>query len=332
MEELDIKVIHILLLAFLIFTLSSFIGTATEFRVNSSDSIQEAVNNAHSSDIIIVAPGTYNENIDISKLNDLNNLVLMSESGNPADTQIVGQKTDKDAIFINNENAVTIKGFTISGAGTGKAGISLYGGENCIIENNILSNDDIGVNIDTSSNNIVCKNVVTRTGTDNTSIGILISKSNNYNVSDNSVSNQYLGISIIDSVGGNLSGNNVTQSGNHGIKLDRAESAVLENNVVDAVTMFGIYVDESNKTVVKNNTVLNRNSVGNGINLLFSDWNEIVGNTVSLSNHALFMNNSQNNILEDNTVPNSAYGIAMRYSENNTIANNSAYNDTSGIY
>ncbi len=71
---------------------------------------------------------------------------------------------------------------------------------------------------------------------------------------------------------------------------------------------------------------------GNGINLLFSDWNKIVGNTVSLSGHALFMNNSHNNILQDNTVPDSAYGIAMRYSENNIIINNSAYNDTSGIY
>ena len=114
--------------------------------------------------------------------------------------------------------------------------------------------------------------------------------------------------------------------------LDGADSAILERNIVDSVTMFGIYVDESNRTVVRNNTVLNRNDVGNGINLLFSDWNKIVGNTISLSGHALFMNNSHNNILQDNTVPDSAYGIAMRYSENNIIINNSAYNDTSGIY
>lgn len=332
MEELDIKKINIFLLTFLIFALSSCIGTAAELRVNSTDSIQDAVNRAHSGDTIIVAPGTYNENVDINRLNDLNNLVIMSESGNPTDTKIVGKKTDKEVIFINNEDTVTIKGFNISGAGTGKAGISLYGGKNCIIKNNIFSNDDIGVNIDTSPDNVVCKNIVTRTNAVNTSIGILISKSNNYNVSDNSVSNQYLGISIIDSIGGNLSGNNVTQSSNHGIKLDGADSAILERNIVDSVTVFGIYVDESSKTVVRNNTVLNRNNVGNGINLLFSDWNKIEGNTVSLSGHALFMNNSHNNILQDNIVPDSAYGIAMRYSENNTIVNNVAYNDTSGIY
>lgn len=283
MEGLDIKRINILLLAILLFSLVSCVGTAIEFRVNSSGSIQDAVNRAHSGDTIIVAPGTYNENINISRLNDLNNLVLMSESGNPADTQIVGNKTDKEVIIINNKDTVTVKGFNISGAGTGKAGIYLYGGKNCIIENNIFSNDDIGVNIDTSPNNVVCKNVVTRTSAVNTSNGIIILKSNNYNVSDNFISNQYLGISVIDSVGGNLSGNNVTQSGNHGIKLDRADSAILERNIVDSVTVYGIYVDESNKTVVGNNTVLNRNYVGNGINLLFSDGNKIVGNIVSLS-------------------------------------------------
>ena len=332
MEELNIKMINILLLSLLIIPLSSCAGTATEFRVNSSDSIQDALTKAHSGDTIIVSPGTYNENIDISRQNDLNNLVLMSESSNPVDTQIVGKKTDKEVISINNENTVTVKGFTISGAGTGKAGISLNGGKNCIIENNIFSNDDIGVNIDNSPNNAVRKNVVTRTSAVNTSKGIVISESDNYDVSDNSISNQYLGIQIIYSVGGNLSGNNVTQSGNHGIMLDGADSATLERNIVDSVAMFGIYVDESNKTVVRNNTVLNRNGIGNGINLLFSDWNKIIGNTVSLSNHALFMNNSRYNTLQDNIVPDSAYGIAMRYSENNTIVNNSAYNDTSGIY
>jgi PGF-pre-PGF domain-containing protein len=332
MEELDIKMINILLLFLFIITLSSCAGAATEFRVNSSGSIQDVLTRAHSGDTIIVSPGTYNENVDISRQNDLNNLVLMSESGNPADTQIVGKKTDKDVIVINNENAVTVKGFTISGAGTGKAGISLNGGKNCIIENNILSNDDIGINIDNSPNNAVRKNVVTRTGVVNTSKGIVISGSDNYDVSDNSISNQYLGIQIKYSVGGNISGNNVTQSGNHGIMLDGADSATLERNIVDSVTMFGIYVDETNQTVVRNNTVLNRNSVGNGINLLFSDWNKIEGNTVSLSNHALFMNNSHYNTLQDNIIPDSAYGIAMRYSENNSIVNNSAYNDISGIY
>jgi PGF-pre-PGF domain-containing protein len=329
---MDIKKINILLLAFLILSLSSCVGTATEFHVNSSDSIQDAVNRAHSDDTIIVAPGTYNENVDISRLNDLNNLILMSESGDPANTQIVGKNTNKEVIFINHEDTVTVKGFTISGAGTGKAGIFLHGGKNCIIENNVFSNDDIGVNIDTSPNNVVYKNVITRTSAVNIGNGILISKSNNYNVSDNSISNEYLGISIIDSVEGYLSGNNVTQSSNHGIKLDRADSATVENNIVDTVTMFGIYVDESNRTVITKNTVINRNYIGNGINLLFSDWNKIVDNTVSISGHALFMNNSHNNILQDNVVPDSAFGIAMRYSENNTIVNNSAYNDTAGIY
>ncbi len=331
MEGLDIKRIHLLLLTFLILSLSSCVGAATEFRVNSSELIQDAVNKAQSGDTIIVATGTYDGNIDISRSN-LNSLVLMSESGNPADTKIVGIRTDKEVISINNKNSVTVNGFTISGAGTGKAGVSLNGGKNCIIENNIFSDDDIGVNIVNSPNNVVRKNVVTRTSAVNTSQGIIISGSNDYNISDNSISNQYLGIYIGFSDGGNIARNSITQSGNHGIKLEGSESATLESNIVDTVTMFGIYLDESHKNVVRNNKVLNGNYDGNGINLLFSDWNKIVGNTVTISNHALFMNNSKYNTMQDNTVPDSAYGIAMRYSENNIIVNNSAYNDTAGIY
>ena len=140
------------------------------------------------------------------------------------------------------------------------------------------------MNIVNSPNNVVHKNVVTRTSAVNTSQGIVISESNNYNISDNSISNQYLGIYIGFSDGGNLARNSITQSGNHGIKLEGSESATLESNIVDTVTMFGIYLDESHKNVVRNNTVLNGNYDGNGINLLFSDWNKIVGNTVTLSN------------------------------------------------
>ena len=70
----------ILLLVFLILTVSSGIGTAAETFVQPGESIQAAVNNASSGDIISVKPGTYNENIKVN----IHNLVIKSES-NPAD-------------------------------------------------------------------------------------------------------------------------------------------------------------------------------------------------------------------------------------------------------
>ena len=70
------KLITLLMVIF-IFILGSGIGAAAEIHVNSSESIQAAVNSAISGDAIIVGPGTYSENIDINKPN----LVIRSESG-----------------------------------------------------------------------------------------------------------------------------------------------------------------------------------------------------------------------------------------------------------
>ena len=70
MEELDINKLKLLLLAFFIFTVSSFIGAAATYTVATDGTgnyatIQSAVKSASSGDTIIVSPGTYYENIDI---------------------------------------------------------------------------------------------------------------------------------------------------------------------------------------------------------------------------------------------------------------------------
>ncbi len=89
MEELVInRNKNFTIISLLIFTISSCVGTAAQIHVQPGDSIQDAVNSAHSGDTIIVDPGTYVGNIDISKSNDLNDLVLMSASGDPAKTMI----------------------------------------------------------------------------------------------------------------------------------------------------------------------------------------------------------------------------------------------------
>jgi nitrous oxidase accessory protein len=57
--------ITILLIAFLVLFSLAGIGTAAEIIVQSGNSIQAAVSNSVSGDIIIVMPGTYSENIKV---------------------------------------------------------------------------------------------------------------------------------------------------------------------------------------------------------------------------------------------------------------------------
>ena len=318
------------MLTTLIITLSSCVGAATDIHANSITSIQTAVNSANPGDVIIVAPGTYTENIIINK----NDLVIRSESGNPANTIIAASNPNASVITIQDRNNVTIKGFNITGAGTDKSGIDVLRSPNCIIENNILYNDYLGVYLKTSDNTVVRNNTASKSLLIGEGKGLNIEQSNYTNVSSNKVSNQKNGISILGSQENTLSENTVNQSAVNGIILDDTISTTLKNNNLNSNVNFGIYLSDSGSNSLISNKVFNSS---NGINLVFSSGNTIQENTISddtidSNTHAIFMNNSNNNNLQSNTVSDSDYGIAMRYSNNNNLVNNIANNNNRGIY
>ena len=318
------------MLTTLIITLSSCVGAATDIHANSTNSIQTSVDSANSGDVIIVAPGTYTENIVITK----NDLVIRSESGNPANTIIAANDTNASVITIKDTKNVTIKGFNITGAGTNYSGIYVLKSPNCVIENNILYNDYLGVYLKTSDYTVVRNNTFSKSLLRDEGKGLNIEQSNYTNVSSNTVSNQRNGISILGSQENTLSENTVNQSAVNGIILDGTISTTLKNNNVNSNVNFGIYLSDSGSNSLINNKVFNSS---NGINLVFSSGNTIQENTISdetidSNTHAIFMNNSNNNNLQSNTVSSSDYGIAMRYSNNNNLVNNTANNNNRGIY
>ena len=318
-----------MLLTFLILTLSSGFGAAAEIHVNLTDSIQAAINNANSGDVIIVKPGTYNENLDLSRSN-LNNLVLRSESGNPLDTIITAKNAGNDVIFAKDKNNLVIKGFTISGAGTDKSGIYLLGSRNCTIENNIFLNDGYGFSLDTSSYIVVRNNQATKVHEIGTGRGIDIENSNYINVSDNSISNQRSGIYLTGSEGSTLSGNAISRNADHGIVLENSNSNVLGSNYINLNGKIGINLMSSGSNYLSSNTVSDGT---NGINLIQSSGNVILSNAVgSTRERAIFLENSSDNNLQSNKVSSSPDGICLSYSDNNRLINNNAYNNVRGFY
>ncbi|SET11835.1 parallel beta-helix repeat (two copies), partial [Methanococcoides vulcani] len=131
---------------------------AAEINVNSADSIQDAVDAATNGDTIIVYPGVYTENVNVYK-----KLTIISESGNPDDT-IVQAASSNDHVFHVTADNVTINGFTATGVtGDDKSGIYLYGVEGCTITNNIASNNDLGIYLYDSSNNLIYNNYFNNT-------------------------------------------------------------------------------------------------------------------------------------------------------------------------
>jgi len=149
----------ILLAVFLLLTLGSGIGAAAEIYVQPGDSIQTALDNATSGDIIILKPGTYTENIKITK----DNLLIGSESGNPDDTIITAKNSNNHVIALQANN-VKINGLGITGTKESYTGIYLSGCNNCIIENNKILNNSYGIYLLNSKGNTLSGNIVSSNG------------------------------------------------------------------------------------------------------------------------------------------------------------------------
>jgi predicted outer membrane repeat protein len=90
------------------------IGAATINVPAGQPTIQAGINAANTSDVVLVAPGTYNERIDL-----MGKAITVRSSGGPNVTTINGGGTGSTVVFDDDEaNDTIVEGFTITG-GTG---------------------------------------------------------------------------------------------------------------------------------------------------------------------------------------------------------------------
>jgi parallel beta-helix repeat protein len=252
-RKIGIKKLTLLLFALLILISVSSIGTAAVILVHQGDSIQTAVNNLVSGDVIIVKPGKYVENIKIAK----ENLTIRSDSGDPNNT-IIKARNSHANVFLLKADDIKLSGFKISGATEpGYAGILLYDKENCTIENNILLNNSCGTYLWCATENEISKNIVTNNGVYG---GILLASSNFNILSENTVSNNHNGIYIGTSNDNILSSNTVQNSDNLGFFIcSRSNRNLVYNN----------YFNENKITI--------KNGIGNAYNTIKTPGINIIG-------------------------------------------------------
>ncbi len=215
----------------------SGIGTAAEISIQPGPSvIQTAVNNAVSGDVIILKPGTYYDNVKITK----GNLTIRSYSGNPEDT-IIKAKISTADVFRLQADSIKINGLKISGAtATRCSAINLSSCRYCAIENNKLLNNLRGINLLYSHWNMISKN----TATSNTEYGIVLGNATANTISGNTVS-----------------------SNARGIHIGNSDSNTLSSNTVRDNSVYGLYVcGKSDRNTIYNNYFSNTNmTIKNGI-------------------------------------------------------------------
>jgi len=257
--------------------------------------IQEAIDNANSEDIVYIYEGTYLENIVINK-----SIYLTGEN---KDITVIDGGSNGDVVRVTTDS-VTITGFTLTNSGLdwGDAGIELYITQDCHITNNIISNNYFGIFFHYSS------------------------ESND--VSNNEISSNYADGVYLTHSDGNIIGNNNIFENDHGVRISNSSTNVIAYNIISNNEGDGINLKSSINNRIENNTVLYDDD---GIYLNSSSDNIIEKNTLLNNEEGIQISYSVNNVINSNSVLDNDYGIHLESSDDNEIIYNEAIYNKDGI-
>jgi parallel beta-helix repeat protein len=156
---------------------------------------------------------------------------------------------------LTSVNNVTIKNMEIRGF---EYGISLYVSSNNTISGNNITNNEKGINLNSSSNNN------TLTGNNvagNSAWGIGVGGSINNVISGNNITgNPGYGVLLSGSLGNTISGNNIANN-NYGILLYVSSNNTVSGNKITANYNWGISLSNSSNNGISENNITN-NDIG----------------------------------------------------------------------
>ena len=323
---------RIILVAFFLLSIPPILHSSTIRIPSNYSTIQEGINAANHGDIIIVAPGTYHENIDFKG----KNLIIKSDVDASA-TIIEGNQTDSVVTFQNNETSDAIlDGFTITN-GTGKVSGTCGGGVYCFnaspsIINNIITGNlvkpDMILYEYGYGGGIYCKG--------NSSPII-----SNNNISYNSALSQGNGAGIYCGSGSNplISNNVITynncrdeyyhlSNGGGGVCLQNSTGTV-KNNLITSNTLYGgkgggVFCNSGNYTLVENTIIENQS----GLAIEFGDC--VIRNCIISNNtgSGITIDWADNIHISSVTISGNTYG-GIRISDGSaTSVNSIIYNNS----
>ena len=330
MRNIQLPIFKYQIVAIILLLSFSSIATvsASEITVGSAgedySSISAALANATDGDTIIVSDGTYNENIVVDRE------VTIRSQGGAANT-IVNSLSGSDTFDITASN-VTINGFTVTGASASSmAGIYLESNLNCTISNNIVTANEYGIDLDSSSNNTLSNNNASL----NDNYGISLGSSSSNSLSNNTANGNYYGINFYYSNNNELTNNNASNNENHGIYLSNSNNNELVNNHAVVNDYYGIYLTSSSSNNLTsnnvsgnncgirfsssdNNNLTNNNAIDNyfGIRFFSSSSNNMTGNIMSLNTYNFnvnMLNSNMDDLLQDIDDSNKVDGKSIYY-------------------
>ena len=251
------------------------------------DTIQEAIDAAVQGDRVIVAEGTYEENITLKNFVD----VLGAAADVTTITSSSGSVVSANKI---TDRYTKLDGFTIDGQGTTNYGICCKDISNFTISNNIITqNGSYGVFCDNSSPT-VSKNTITQSAggvyCTNDASPIISNNTITQNssgihcyssptISENRIHSNYRGIHLSSSSSPMISNNTIYWSDYQGIYCDDASSPTIIGNEITRNGYDGIHLLKSSSPPTIENNIITKNSY-NGINFS-SGSSKVIGNIIT---------------------------------------------------
>lgn len=283
------------------------------------ESIQAAIDAANNGDTIIVAPGTYRENLNFKGKS------ITLKSSNPLDSEVVastiiaGNNFGPVIVVNSGETGAVIQGFTITNGTYGfnaidggirvvgasvtisrniitdnvGPGIHLENATNCVIEYNAISANSSGISIADSSAEIVGNIVSNNSGAGfNISEGEHVIRGNTitHNIGDIGVAggiNLHYGSHLIEN-------NNISFNESHGVSTYGGSHRFIGNTISynESVSYGGGFVIYEGQHIIEGNTVLGNvakgeiNASGGGAFYIIDGVKYIIENNVISENTA----------------------------------------------
>ncbi|MCK4614248.1 MAG: right-handed parallel beta-helix repeat-containing protein, partial [Thermoplasmata archaeon] len=206
----------------------------------------------------------------------------------------------------------------------GNIGIQLGFSSNIIISNNTCENNGLGILLYRSNSNTISNNICSNNG----HYGIELFSSDNNTLSNNTCSNSSYGIYLSDSDDNTLTNNNCSNNNYYGIYLRSAKHNIITNNTCNSNNESGIYLRGAEHNIISNNTCNSNNDHGIWLS---SSSNVLTNNNCSNNSYGIYLSGSEGNTLTDNTCSNNSYGIRLYRSDSNTFTNNTISGNINGI-
>ena len=245
--------------------------------------IQDAINAASLGDIILVASGTYYENVVVDT-----SLTIAGDGDST--TFIYGERTGA-GIEIVADN-VNVSGFTILDC---ENGIDMSSNGNTVIDNTITLNIFAGIYVEFSEGNTLSYNMIT-----SNDFGVYLRASSKNKISGNTISNNnYTGIFMESQSSSNFIGNNtITSNSLYGARLyPNSTKNIFSNNLISNSDT-GIVLESSSGNDIRENRISNNEYYG--VDLIESSGNTFAGNIISNNQFGTYLYRSRDNIIYHN--------------------------------